>query len=61
MQVIKMNAVAKEKFESPLFTGPEVSRQVPVAGQQKIQRQHCQLTNTYLLFVEGREPCFTRH
>ena len=28
MQVIKMNAVAKEKFESPLFTGPEVSRQV---------------------------------
>jgi len=28
MQVIKMNAVAKEKFESPLFTAPEVSRQV---------------------------------
>ena len=28
MQVIKMNAVAKEKFESTLFTGPEVSRQV---------------------------------
>ena len=28
MQVIKMNAVAKQKFESPLFTGPEVSRQV---------------------------------
>jgi len=28
MQVIKMNAVAKEKFKSPLFTGPEVSRQV---------------------------------
>ena len=27
MQVIKMNAVAKERFESPLFTGPEVSRQ----------------------------------
>jgi len=28
MQVIEMNAVAIEKFESPLFTGPEVSRQV---------------------------------
>ena len=28
MQVIKMNAVAKEKFESPLFTGPEVNRQM---------------------------------
>ena len=28
MQVIKMNAVVKETFESPLFTGPEVSRQV---------------------------------
>jgi quercetin dioxygenase-like cupin family protein len=28
MQVIKMKAVAKEKFESPLFTGLEVSRQV---------------------------------
>jgi quercetin dioxygenase-like cupin family protein len=28
MQVIKINAVAKEKFESLLFTGPEVSRQV---------------------------------
>jgi len=28
MQVIKMNAVVKEKFESPLFTAPEVSRQV---------------------------------
>ena len=27
MQVIKMNAVAKKSFESPLFTGPEVSRQ----------------------------------
>jgi quercetin dioxygenase-like cupin family protein len=27
MQVIKMNAVAKEKYESPLFTGPQVSRQ----------------------------------
>jgi len=27
MQVITMNAVAKEKFESPLFTGPQVSRQ----------------------------------
>lgn len=27
MQVIKMNAVAKESFESPLFTGPDVSRQ----------------------------------
>ena len=27
MQVIKMNAVVKEGFESPLFTGPEVSRQ----------------------------------
>ncbi len=27
MQVIKMDAVAKEKFESPLFTGPDVSRQ----------------------------------
>ena len=28
MQVIKMNTVVKETFESPLFTGPEVSRQV---------------------------------
>ena len=28
MQVIKMNSVVKETFESPLFTGPEVSRQV---------------------------------
>lgn len=28
MQVIKMNAVAKEGFESPLFTGSDVSRQV---------------------------------
>jgi len=27
MQVIKINAVAKENFESPLFTGPDVSRQ----------------------------------
>ena len=27
MHVIKMNAVAKQSFESPLFTGPEVSRQ----------------------------------
>ena len=27
MQVIKMNAVAKQSFESSLFTGPEVSRQ----------------------------------
>ena len=27
MQVIKMNAVPKKNFESPLFTGPEVSRQ----------------------------------
>ena len=27
MQVIKMDAVAKKSFESPLFTGPEVSRQ----------------------------------
>ena len=27
MQVIKMKAVAKKGFESPLFTGPEVSRQ----------------------------------
>jgi quercetin dioxygenase-like cupin family protein len=27
MQVIKMNAVAKEGFESPLFTGADVSRQ----------------------------------
>ena len=27
MQVIKMSAVAKVGFESPLFTGPEVSRQ----------------------------------
>ena len=27
MQVIKMNAIAKEKYESPLFTGPQVSRQ----------------------------------
>jgi quercetin dioxygenase-like cupin family protein len=27
MQVIKMNTVAKKSFESPLFTGPEVSRQ----------------------------------
>jgi len=27
MQVIKMNAVAKQSYESPLFTGPEVSRQ----------------------------------
>ena len=27
MQVIKMNAVPKKTFESPLFTGPEVSRQ----------------------------------
>ncbi|MEE4263078.1 MAG: cupin domain-containing protein [Desulfobacteraceae bacterium] len=27
MRVIKMNAVAKEGFVSPLFTGPEVSRQ----------------------------------
>ena len=28
MQVIKMNAVARQSFESPLFTGPQVSRQV---------------------------------
>ena len=28
MQVIKMNMVVKETFESPLFTGPGVSRQV---------------------------------
>jgi len=28
MQVIKMNKVTKESFESPLFTGPEISRQV---------------------------------
>ncbi|MGD9301844.1 MAG: cupin domain-containing protein [Desulfobacterales bacterium] len=28
MHVIKMNTVVKEKFESPLFTGPEVSQQV---------------------------------
>jgi len=27
MQVIQMNAVAKENYESPLFTGPQVSRQ----------------------------------
>ena len=27
MQVIKMDAVAKQSYESPLFTGPEVSRQ----------------------------------
>jgi len=27
MHVIKMNAVAKKSYESPLFTGPEVSRQ----------------------------------
>ena len=27
MQVIKMDAVAKKSFESPLFTGPGVSRQ----------------------------------
>ena len=27
MQVVKMKAVAKKGFESPLFTGPEVSRQ----------------------------------
>ena len=28
MQVIKMNAVARQSFDSPLFTGPQVSRQV---------------------------------
>jgi quercetin dioxygenase-like cupin family protein len=28
MRVIRMDSVAKESFESPLFTGPEVSRQV---------------------------------
>ena len=28
MQVVKMNAVAKESFEGSLFTGPEVSLQV---------------------------------
>ena len=27
MQVIKINAVDKQNYESPLFTGPEVSRQ----------------------------------
>ncbi len=27
MQVIKMNAVARQSFESPLFTGSDVSRQ----------------------------------
>jgi quercetin dioxygenase-like cupin family protein len=27
MQVTKMNTVAKESVDSPLFTGPEVSRQ----------------------------------
>jgi len=28
MRVIRMDSVTKESFESPLFTGPEVSRQV---------------------------------
>jgi quercetin dioxygenase-like cupin family protein len=28
MQVIKMNAVARQRIESPLFTGPQVSRQI---------------------------------
>jgi len=28
MQVIKMNTVSRQSFESPLFTGQEVSRQV---------------------------------
>ena len=28
MHVIRMNTVARETIESPLFTGPEVSRQV---------------------------------
>ena len=28
MQVVKMNEVAKESFDKPLFTGPEVSLQV---------------------------------
>jgi len=28
MQIIKINTVTRERFESPLFTGPEVSRQV---------------------------------
>jgi quercetin dioxygenase-like cupin family protein len=28
MKVVKMNSVEKEAFSSPLFTGPDVSRQV---------------------------------
>ncbi len=35
MQVIKMKAVVREKFESPLFTGPEVSRQVLLPDSQE--------------------------
>ena len=35
MQVIKMNAVAKQSFESPLFTGPEVSRQTLLPDSQE--------------------------
>jgi len=35
MQVIKMNAVAEEKYESPLFTGPQVSRQTLLPDSQE--------------------------
>lgn len=35
MKVINMNAVAKEKYESPLFTGPQVSRQTLVPDSKE--------------------------
>jgi 4-carboxymuconolactone decarboxylase len=35
MQIVKMNTVAKESFDKPLFTGPEVSLQVLLADSKE--------------------------
>jgi len=61
MQVIKMNAVAKQSFESSLFTGPEVSRQGPEVSRQTLLPDSKEYNVNIVNFGKGVRNKFHSH